>query len=92
MGHPTERTDHASVGGPSEQFGVQEMREPFPVPVGRPGPTLSVPGAGHLLMVQYPVGLAKGLSDFFATQRSSGPSMAATVAGVSAAGGRSGTS
>jgi hypothetical protein len=53
---------------------------------------LSVPGAGHLLMVQNPVGLAKGLSDFFATQRSSGPSMAPTVAGVSAAGGRSGTS
>jgi pimeloyl-ACP methyl ester carboxylesterase len=53
---------------------------------------LSVPGAGHLLMVQNPVGLAQGLSDFFASQRSSETAMASAVAGVSAPDGRSGTS
>lgn len=42
---------------------------------------LSVPDAGHLLMVQNPAGLARGLRGFFAAQRS-----------ISAAGGRSGTS
>jgi pimeloyl-ACP methyl ester carboxylesterase len=53
---------------------------------------LSVPDAGHLLMVQNPAGLARGLRDFFATQRSSaGPEARAAVA-VSATGERSGTS
>lgn len=53
---------------------------------------LSVPGAGHLLMVQNPVGLAQGLSDFFACQRASATAMAPAVAGVSAPDGRSGMS
>jgi pimeloyl-ACP methyl ester carboxylesterase len=43
---------------------------------------LSVPHAGHLLMVQNPTGLAQGLNDFFATQRSSGTPKAPTVAGL----------
>jgi pimeloyl-ACP methyl ester carboxylesterase len=49
---------------------------------------LSVPDAGHLLMVQNPTGLAQGLRDFFTAQ---GPTAPAT-APVSAARGRSGTS
>ena len=53
---------------------------------------LSVPDAGHLLMVQNPAGLAEGLRDFFAAQRSlAGPGVRSTGA-VSAAGERSGTS
>jgi pimeloyl-ACP methyl ester carboxylesterase len=52
---------------------------------------LSVPDAGHLLMVQNPTGLAQGLNRFFASQRSSASPGPPTVAGVSAAGGRSGT-
>jgi pimeloyl-ACP methyl ester carboxylesterase len=50
---------------------------------------LSVPDAGHLLMVQNPTGLAQGLRDFFTAQGPSGP---ATPPAVSAARGRSGTS
>ena len=55
---------------------------------------LSVPDAGHPLMVQNPAGLAGGLRDFFAGQRSPASPGAwaprATLA-VSAAGERSGT-
>ncbi len=53
---------------------------------------LSVPDAGHLLMVQNPGGLAQGLRDFFATQRSSIAPGTSTAGAVSAARGRSGTS
>jgi pimeloyl-ACP methyl ester carboxylesterase len=52
---------------------------------------LSVPDAGHLMMVQNPTGLAQGLKRFLAGQRSSASLDPPTVAGVSAAGGRSGT-
>jgi pimeloyl-ACP methyl ester carboxylesterase len=48
---------------------------------------LSVPDAGHLLMVQNPSGLARGLQDFFTAQ---GPSAPAGEA-ATAAPGRSGT-
>jgi pimeloyl-ACP methyl ester carboxylesterase len=51
---------------------------------------LSVPDAGHLMMVQNAAGLARGLSDFFSSQSRSAPPTAATGA-VSAARGRSGT-
>jgi pimeloyl-ACP methyl ester carboxylesterase len=51
---------------------------------------LSVPDAGHLMMVQNAAGLAQGLRDFFATQSRSAPPTAAAGA-VSAARGRSGT-
>ena len=51
---------------------------------------LSVPDAGHLLMVQNATGLAQGLRGFFATQSPSPPTAAAARA-VSAARGRSGT-
>jgi hypothetical protein len=44
---------------------------------------LSVPDAGHMMMVQNAAGLAKGLRDFFT---------ASAAAAVSAAPGRSGTS
>jgi pimeloyl-ACP methyl ester carboxylesterase len=53
---------------------------------------LSVPDAGHLLMVQNPTGLAQGLRDFFATQSPSAPPTVAGAGAVSAARGRSGTS
>ncbi len=53
---------------------------------------LSVPDAGHLLMVQNPTGLAQGLRDFFVSQRSPAPPTAAGAGTVSAARGRSGTS
>ena len=53
---------------------------------------LSVPDAGHLLMVQNPAGLAQGLNDFFVAQRSSGAAKASTPGAVSSAGGRGGTS
>jgi pimeloyl-ACP methyl ester carboxylesterase len=55
---------------------------------------LSVPDAGHLLMVQNPAGLAGGLRDFFAGQRSPAPPgarAARATRAVSAAGERSGT-
>ncbi len=52
---------------------------------------LSVPDAGHLLMVQNPAGLAGGLRDFFAGQRSPAPPGARAARAVSAAGERSGT-
>lgn len=53
---------------------------------------LSVPDAGHMLMLQNAAGLAEGLRDFFAAQRpSAGPGIRGTGA-VSAAGERSGTS
>ncbi len=53
---------------------------------------LSVPDAGHLLMVQNPMGLAQGLRDFFTAQRPSAPPTATPAAAVTAARGRSGTS
>jgi pimeloyl-ACP methyl ester carboxylesterase len=53
---------------------------------------LSVPDAGHLLMVQNPAGLARGLRDFFATQRSGAGPEARAAGAVSAADERSGTS
>jgi pimeloyl-ACP methyl ester carboxylesterase len=53
---------------------------------------LSVPDAGHLLMVQNPTGLALGLRDFITTQDPSAPPTAAAASAVSSARGRSGTS
>jgi pimeloyl-ACP methyl ester carboxylesterase len=52
---------------------------------------LSVPEAGHLLMVQNPAGLAEGLRDFFGAHRSAGP-VTRAAGPVSAAAERSGTS
>jgi pimeloyl-ACP methyl ester carboxylesterase len=53
---------------------------------------LSVPDAGHLLMVQNPAGLARGLLGFFTPQGPSAPPTSRAAAAVSAARGRSGTS
>jgi pimeloyl-ACP methyl ester carboxylesterase len=53
---------------------------------------LSVPDAGHLLMVQNPAGLAQGLRGFFTPQGPSAPPPSPAAAAVSAARGRSGTS
>jgi pimeloyl-ACP methyl ester carboxylesterase len=44
---------------------------------------LLVPDAGHLLMVQNPRGLAKGLKDFFVSQRSSDAPTTSTAGAVS---------
>ena len=53
---------------------------------------LSVPDAGHLLMVQNPAGLARGLRGFFTPQGPSAPPTSPAAAAVSVARGRSGTS
>ena len=52
---------------------------------------LTVPDAGHLLMVQNPTGLAQGLRGFFTLQDPSVPPTAPAATPVSAAPGRSGT-
>ena len=51
-------TRRARAAPGAEQLGLQELREPIPVPVGRPAELgdqrFTLPDAGHLLMVENP--------------------------------------